>query len=98
LHIATAGAVLVMTERLLLVLQGTEELQAGLRFISMALISLYLFFLGYVLVSTGKSNKEIADLMCVSVSTARTHVYNMFQKTGVKSRVELLRLVSGFRE
>ncbi len=200
LKAATAFTVLIMTARLALVLQGTEALQAKLRFPSTALISLYLLFLAYVLIrhgklikeetirwlsvrlgwftagfsvlstifyrlirlvpfaasinisldfifyliwsiisvaaflrylarptvieeerslsdsfihayaitpreaevivliSTGKSNKEIADLMCVSFATARTHVYNIFQKTGVKSRVELLRLVSGFRE
>jgi len=49
------------------------------------------------LISHGLSNKDIADRMCVSFTTARTHVYNIFQKTGAKSRVELLRIVTGYR-
>lgn len=49
------------------------------------------------LISRGLSNQEIADRMNVSFTTARTHVYNIFQKTGAKSRVELLRIVTGYR-
>lgn len=50
------------------------------------------------LISHGMSNKEIASQMNVSFATARTHVYNIFKKTGARSRVELLRIVSGYRE
>ena len=50
------------------------------------------------LIAEGLSNQEIADRLGVSFATARTHVYNIFQKTGAGSRVDLLRLVSGFRE
>lgn len=50
------------------------------------------------LISHGMSNKEIASYMNVSFATARTHVYNIFKKTGARSRVELLRIVSGYRE
>lgn len=50
------------------------------------------------LISHGLSNKEIASAMNVSFATARTHVYNIFKKTGARSRVELLRIVSGYRE
>ena len=49
------------------------------------------------LIAHGLSNQEIADKMHVSLSTARTHIYNVFQKTGAKSRVELLRIVSGYK-
>lgn len=49
-------------------------------------------------IRVGKSNKEIADAMFVSFATARTHVYNIFRKVDVKSRVELLNIISGFRE
>jgi DNA-binding CsgD family transcriptional regulator len=48
-----------------------------------------------VLISRGLSNKEIADELGVSFTTVRTHVYNVFQKTGASSRVELLRILSG---
>ncbi|MBN2509024.1 MAG: hypothetical protein JXB03_02065 [Spirochaetales bacterium] len=44
-------------------------------------------------IAQGKSNKEIADAMCVSFTTVRTHVYNIFQKTGAKSRMDLLRII-----
>jgi DNA-binding NarL/FixJ family response regulator len=47
------------------------------------------------LISRGLSNKEIADELGVSFTTVRTHVYNIFQKTGASSRVELLRILSG---
>ena len=50
------------------------------------------------LISQGLSNQEIADRLHVSLATVRTHIYNVFQKTGAGSRVDLLRLASGFRE
>lgn len=50
------------------------------------------------LVGQGLSNQEIADRLGISFGTVRTHVYNIFQKTGAGSRVDLLRLVRGYRE
>jgi DNA-binding CsgD family transcriptional regulator len=47
-----------------------------------------------VQLSRGLSNKEIADKLGVSYTTARTHIYNIFKKTGAASRVELLRILS----
>lgn len=49
-------------------------------------------------ISYGLSNREIADRLYVSYTTVRTHVYNIFRKTGAKSRVELLRILSGYRQ
>jgi DNA-binding CsgD family transcriptional regulator len=49
-------------------------------------------------IGRGSSNQEIADSLFISFTTVRTHVYNIFRKTGAKSRVELLRMVSGYRE
>ncbi len=51
-----------------------------------------------VLIGRGLSNQQIADRLNVSFTTVRTHVYNCFQKCGAGSRVDLLRLVSGFTE
>lgn len=45
-------------------------------------------------VSEGLSNKEIADRLNVSFATVRTHLYNVFKKTGAASRVELLRILA----
>lgn len=50
------------------------------------------------LISLGLSNQQIADRLYVSLTTVRTHVYNIFQKTGAASRVHLLRIVSGYRQ
>jgi DNA-binding CsgD family transcriptional regulator len=50
------------------------------------------------LIGEGLSNQEIADRLGISFATVRTHVYNVFQKTGAGGRVDLLRLVRGYRE
>jgi len=42
----------------------------------------------------GKTNKEIADELFVSLSTVRTHIYNIFQKTGAKNRIEVINILS----
>lgn len=36
----------------------------------------------------GKSNKEIADMMCVSIETIKSHLQAIYKKLGVKSRTE----------
>lgn len=50
------------------------------------------------LISHGLTNKEIASELNVSLTTVRTHIYNVFKKAEVQSRVELLRMMSGYRE
>ena len=40
----------------------------------------------------GRSNAEIAAAFFISEKTVETHVYNIYQKTGVKSRIPLLNL------
>ena len=42
-----------------------------------------------LLVNSGLSNKEIAGTLNVEVSTIKTHVSNIYQKTGIKSRKEV---------
>lgn len=37
----------------------------------------------------GLSNKEIADKLCISEQTVKTHVYNVFRKLEVSNRIEL---------
>jgi DNA-binding CsgD family transcriptional regulator len=36
------------------------------------------------------TNKEIAQKLCISPATVRTHLYNLFQKIDVTNRIELL--------
>ena len=37
----------------------------------------------------GASNKQIAELLCISEKTVKMHITNMLQKTGFQSRLEL---------
>lgn len=46
-----------------------------------------------VLISRGLSNKEIAAELHISPATVRTHIYNLYQKVGAGSRVELLNML-----
>lgn len=43
-----------------------------------------------VMISRGLANKEIASELRISPATVRTHIYNLYQKVGARSRVELL--------
>lgn len=45
------------------------------------------------LIVKGYSNLEIAEALFISLSTVKSHVYSIFQKTGVKSRIQLLKLM-----
>jgi len=42
------------------------------------------------LIARGLANKQIAAELGISNATVRTHIYNLFQKVGAKSRIELL--------
>jgi DNA-binding CsgD family transcriptional regulator len=43
----------------------------------------------FILMLEGKSNKEIGDTLFISVKTVKNHIYNIFQKLGVNSRIKL---------
>jgi DNA-binding CsgD family transcriptional regulator len=47
------------------------------------------------LICRGKTNQEIADRLFLSLKTVKDHNYSIFQKTGVKNRVQLANLFSG---
>lgn len=42
------------------------------------------------LLAEGYRNKDIADQLCVSVNTIRTHIYHIYEKLHVQNRVEAL--------
>jgi DNA-binding CsgD family transcriptional regulator len=45
------------------------------------------------LICEGESNDEIGQRLFISLPTVKGHVYNIFQKTGVKNRIQLANLV-----
>jgi DNA-binding CsgD family transcriptional regulator len=47
------------------------------------------------LICAGRTNQEIADRLFISLATVKDHNHNIFRKTGVRNRVELVNL---FRE
>ncbi|HJV49581.1 MAG TPA: helix-turn-helix transcriptional regulator [Geothrix sp.] len=44
------------------------------------------------LICQGRTNQEIADALFISLKTVKDHNYRIFQKTGVRNRVELVQL------
>lgn len=45
------------------------------------------------LICSGRTNQEIADQLFISPATVKDHNYNIFRKTGVRNRVELVNLM-----
>ncbi len=46
-----------------------------------------------LLIREGMTAKEIADRLTISVNTVNNHIANIFSKTGVRSRIDLLNLI-----
>jgi DNA-binding CsgD family transcriptional regulator len=45
------------------------------------------------LILQGKSNKEIEELLFISYNTVKNHIYNLYQKLGVKSRGQMIHFI-----
>lgn len=43
------------------------------------------------MIAKGLRNREIADQLCISESTVKTHLHNIYEKLGIDSRLALLR-------
>ena len=48
------------------------------------------------MICEGKSNPDIATELFISENTVKTHIYNLFRKTNVASRMELASLISAY--
>lgn len=48
------------------------------------------------MICEGKSNPDIASELFISENTVKTHIYNLFRKTNVSSRMELASLISAY--
>ncbi|MBN1271524.1 MAG: helix-turn-helix transcriptional regulator [Candidatus Aminicenantes bacterium] len=44
------------------------------------------------LIIQGRNNKEIEELLFISYHTVKNHIYNLYQKLGIKHRGELVHL------
>jgi DNA-binding NarL/FixJ family response regulator len=40
------------------------------------------------LLTPGRKNEEIAEILCISLNTVQTHCRHIYQKLGVKNRTE----------
>jgi DNA-binding CsgD family transcriptional regulator/uncharacterized membrane protein YozB (DUF420 family) len=45
----------------------------------------------------GKTNREISDVLFISLQTVKDHVYRIYQKTDVKNRVQLINLIQSYK-
>ena len=45
------------------------------------------------LICSGESNQNIADILSISVSTVKKHIYNLFDKISVQSRGQLISVI-----
>jgi DNA-binding CsgD family transcriptional regulator len=48
------------------------------------------------LVIIGKTNKEISAVLFITLQTVKDHISRIFQKTGVRNRVELINLIGSY--
>jgi DNA-binding CsgD family transcriptional regulator len=47
-----------------------------------------------LLILQGANNKDIARKLFISASTVRNHIYNIYQKLGVRNKIELINRIS----
>lgn len=49
------------------------------------------------LICQGKTNKEISEALFITLQTVKDHIHHIFQKTGVRNRVELMNILTESR-
>ena len=50
------------------------------------------------LIIQGKSNKEIMNILDLSLNTVRNHIYHIYRKLGINSRTQLFKLILEYSE
>jgi len=50
------------------------------------------------LLTAGKSNKDIEEELFISIKTVKNHIFNIYKKTRIKNRIQLINLVHNFQE
>ncbi len=50
------------------------------------------------LVSFGKSNNEIEEMLFISLKTVKYHIYNIYRNLNIKNRLELMNLITSLRK
>ena len=45
------------------------------------------------LITAGLSNPDIADRLCVTLSTVKAHVKSIYRKLGVNKRIQVINMV-----
>ncbi len=50
------------------------------------------------LLAQGKSNKEIEDSLYISLKTVKNHIYNIYKKTNVNRRIQLVNLITKYKK
>ena len=73
---------------------GPFELDAA-RLLELGITRRELEILG--LIATGLSNREIADRLCVSENTVKTHSSRLFDKLGAKRRTQAVQIGQALR-
>jgi DNA-binding CsgD family transcriptional regulator len=51
-----------------------------------------------VLLKQGLTNKNIGDLLCISETTVKSHIQNIYKKAGVNNRVQLINSLKNLHE
>ena len=46
----------------------------------------------------GKSNRDIEDILFISLKTVKNHIYNIYKKSDVNSRIQLVNLVVKYKK
>jgi len=49
-------------------------------------------------ITEGLTNKEIADKLCISISTVKSHIANIFKKLDVNNRTEAAIIYKSLKE